>query len=126
MAQLTAVRHKVVVFQNKLPKYRKLYMYQRKLKEKGGDVFKTERSLFSLCTHELEDCVMEKIREYIWSQGVEIFAQIHDGLITSESSDDLLRGAENYTAEFGWHIRLVEKSLYGLQDNTIPELTPLY
>ena len=82
--------------------------------------------MFSLYTHELEDCVMEKIREYIWSQRVDIFAQIHDGLITSESSDDLLRGAENQVAEFGWQIRLVKKPLHGLQDKQIPELAPLY
>eukprot|EP00966_Prymnesium_polylepis_P302168 6981384-Prymnesium_polylepis.2 len=69
---------------------------------------------------------MEKIREYIWSQGVDIFAQIHDGLIMSESSDDLLRGAENYVAEFGWQIRLAEKCLHGLQDKPIPEFAPLY
>ena len=82
--------------------------------------------MVSLYTHELEDCVMEKIREYIWSQRADIYAQIQDGLITSESSDDLLRGTENYVAEFGWHIRLAEKPLYGLQDQPIPELAPLY
>ena len=69
---------------------------------------------------------MEKVREYIWSQGVDIFALIHDGLITSECNDELLRGAEDHIAQYGWHIRLAEKPLYGLQDQPIPELAALY
>lgn len=67
--ELTSVRCKVVTFQNQLPKYRKLY--ERKLKEKGSEEA-AMRSAFSIYTQEIEDCVMEKIREYIWSQGIDI------------------------------------------------------
>ena len=84
------------------------------------------RSAFSIYTQEIEDCVMEKIREYIWAQGINIFSLIHDGLITSACSDELLRGAENHIAQYGWKIRLAEKPLYGMQDKPIPELSPLY
>ena len=65
--ELGSVRRKVVTFQNQLPKYRKLY--DRKLKEKGSEEAAL-RSAFEIYTQEIEDCVMEKIREYIWSQGV--------------------------------------------------------
>ena len=121
--ELASVRRKVVTFQNQLPKYRKLY--DRKLKEKGSEEAAL-RSAFSIYTQEIEDCVMEKIREYIWSQGIDIFSLIHDGLIISACSDELLRGAEDHIAQCGWHIRLVEKPLHGLQDQPIPELSPLY
>ena len=121
--QLKAVRCKVVAFQNELPKYRKLY--ERKLKEKGSEEA-AMRSVFAIYTQEIEDCIMQKIREYLWSQGVNIYALIHDGLITSECNEDLLRRIEAEIAEWGWHIRLAEKPLYGLQDQQIPELAPLY
>ena len=121
--ELISVRRKVVTFQNQLPKYRKLYV--RKLQEKGSEEI-AMRSAFAIYTQEIEDCVMEKIREYIWSQGVDIYSLIHDGLITSACSDELLRGAEDHIAQCGWHIRLAEKPLYGLQDQPIPELSPLY
>ena len=109
----------MVTFQNQLPKYRNLY--ERKLKEKGTEEAAL-RSAFSIYTQEIEDCVMEKIREYIWSQDIDIFSMIHDGLIISACSDELLRGAENYIFQYGWKIRLAEKPLYGLQDQPIPEL----
>lgn len=57
---------------------------------------------------------------------VEVFALIHDGLICSDASDALLRGAEAHLAEYGWQIQLLEKPLYGLQNEQIPELAPLY
>ena len=71
------------------------------------------RSAFAIYTQEIEDCVMEKIREYIWSQGIDIYSLIHDGLITSACSDQLLRGIEDYIAQHGWDIRLAEKPLHG-------------
>ena len=64
---------------------------------------------------------MEKIREYIWSQGIDIYSLIHDGLITSACSDQLLRGIEDYIAQHGWDIRLAEKPLHGLQDGAAPD-----
>ena len=123
VAELTTVRRKVVNFQNQLPKYRK--MYERKLKEKGSEEA-AMRSAFAIYTQEIEDCVMEKIREYIWSQGINIYSLIHDGLITSACSDELLRGIEDYIAQHGWDIRLAEKPLHDLQDAPIPELAPIY
>ena len=121
--ELRIIRRKVVTFQNELPKYKRLF--DRKLKEKGSEDA-AMRSAFSIYTQEIEDCVMEKIREYIWAQGIQIFCLIHDGLITSECSNELLRGIENHVAEYGWKIRLDEKPLYGLQEQPIPELAPLY
>ena len=121
--ELNSVRRKVVKFMNQLPKYRK--MYERKLKEKGSEEA-AMRSAFAIYTQEIEDCVMEKIREYIWSQGIDIYSLIHDGLITSACSDQLLRGIEDYIAQHGWDIRLAEKPLHGLQDAPIPELAPIY
>ena len=105
------------------PSYRK--MYERKLKEKGSEEA-AMRSAFAIYTQEIEDWVMEKVREYIWSQGIEIYSLIHDGLITSACTDELLRGIEDYIAQHGWDIRLAEKPLHGLQDAPIPELAPIY
>ena len=31
------------------------------------------RSVFAIYTQEIEDCVMEKIREYLWSEKVQIY-----------------------------------------------------
>ena len=50
---------------------------------------------------------MEKIREYLWSQNVKIYSLIHDGMITSDCSEYLLRGAEEHIADYDWR-----KSLY--------------
>ena len=77
-------------------------------------------------THELEDCVIEKIMEYLLSQNIDIFSLIYDGLIVSDCSEDIMRGAEAYVLQFGWTIRLAEKPLYGLHNQKIPELAPLY
>ena len=121
--ELSTVRRKVVKFRNQLPKYRK--MYERKLKKKGSEEA-AMRSAFAIYTQEIEDWVMEKVREYIWSQGIEIYSLIHDGLITSACTDQLLRGIEDYIAQHGWDIRLAEKPLHGLQDAPIPELAPIY
>ena len=78
------------------------------------------RSVFAIYTQEIEDCVMEKIREYLWSQNVKIYSLIHDGMITSDCSEYLLRGAEEHIADYGWAIKLAEKPLFGLQDQQIP------
>ena len=66
------------------------------------------------------------LSEYIWSQGINIYSLIHDGLITSACSEQLLRGIADYIAQHGWDIRLAEKPLHWLQDAPIPELAPLY
>ena len=121
--ELSSVRRKVVTFQNQLSRYKGLY--DRKLREKGSEEAAL-RSVFSILTQEIEDCVVEKVREYLGSEGIDIFALIHDGLIISDSSEELLRGAEAHVAQYGWQIRLVEKPLRGLQNQPIEELAPLY
>ena len=121
--QLSLTRHKVVTFQNKDPRYYE--MYKRKLCEKGSEEAAI-RSAFSIYQHELEDCVIEKIMEYLLSQNIDIFSLIYDGLIVSDCSEEIMRGAEAYVLQFGWTIRLAEKPLYGLHNQKIPELAPLY
>lgn len=119
---LKIIRETVVQFQITIPKYRDIY----KEKLKKSDAHTASRSLFAIMTHEVEDCVIEKIREYLDMCNVSVFSLIHDGMICSDASDALLRGAEAHLAEYGWDIQLLEKPLYGLQDERIPELAPLY
>ena len=124
VTDLAVVRHNVVTWQNEIPKYKELY--NQKLKQKRGDVAATERSMFSLYTHEVEDVVMGHLRDFMALQKIEIFALIFDGMITSACSDAILRAAEAYVEDqTGLHIKLAEKPLFGLQNQPIPELACL-
>ena len=124
VTDLAVVRHNVVTWQNEILKYKELY--NKKLKQKRGDVAATERSMFSLYTHEVEDIVMGYLRDFMALQKIEIFALIFDGMITSACSDPLLRAAEAYVEDqTGLHIKLAEKLLFGLQNQAIPELACL-
>ena len=126
VTDLAVVRHNVVTWQNEIPKYKELY--NQKLKQKRGDVAATERSMFSLYTHEVEDVVMGHLRDFMALEKIEIFALIFDGMITSTCSDALLRAAEAYVeGQTGLHIKLAEKPLFGpLQNEPIPELACLH
>ena len=79
-----------------------------------------ERSVFAIYAQELENCVLDVLREFFTSQGIDVYALIFDGLITSACSDELLRGAEAFVFErSGFKIQLAEKPLYGLQNAPI-------
>jgi hypothetical protein len=81
------------------------------------------RSVFSILTHEQEDLCMRAIREYVKEMKVIIYSLIHDGLILSECTDELLRGAEQRVFDkTGYSIKLAEKPLYGKQYDEIKEL----
>ena len=54
---------------------------------------------------------------------VTIYSLIHDGLILSDCTDELLRGAEKRVLDkTGYSIKLAEKPLYGKQYYDIKEL----
>ena len=81
------------------------------------------RSVFSILTHEQEDRCMRAIREYVKEMKVIIYSLIHDGLILSECTEELLRGAEKHALrKTGYTIKLAEKPLYGKQHDDIKEI----
>ncbi len=91
-------------------------VWQSKYEEKGGDIHAVERAFFAVMTHAEEHKCMEAIRDHLLSNKVEIYSWIHDGMIVSLSTSELLRGAEVAVLnETGYAIRLSEKPLFGKQ-----------
>ena len=92
-------------------------------REEKSDEESFYRSVFAILTHEQEDLCMRAIREYVKEMKVNIYSLIHDGLILSDCTDELLRGAEKRVLDkTGYSIKLAEKPLYGKQYDDIKEL----
>ena len=105
-------------------------LYKLKLKEaqeKAKNQLTTEHchdkavySVFCIAIHDIEaQCIVEICR-YMSRQKVQVFAVIHDGVITSQCNDELIKGAQDAVEKVcGYKLVLVEKPLHGLQDQAI-------
>lgn len=101
-------------------KHANLFKILRNTKE-DDDEF--HRSAFAILTHTEEYKVMRAFMEFVTEKGIKVFSLIHDGAIISESSDELLRDAESHIEkETGYSVELLEKPLFGLQNDPIEEL----
>ena len=98
------------------------HVLDTKLRQDPGDEQRCRRSAFSIVTQELQDRVLSEIDSSFQAQGWRVPSLIFDGLHVEHRDDaDLeaaMREAERHVFErCSYRIRLLEKPLYGLQDD---------
>jgi hypothetical protein len=76
-----------------------------------------DRSVFSLCVFQLEDCILDVIDAHLRSRGWTVASLQFDGMHVEHRTDhsivDAMRGAETAVKEkLSYEIRLVEKALF--------------
>ena len=91
-----------------------------------GNEEQRRRSAFAIVTQELQDRTLAEVDRSFQEHGWTVASLIFDGLHVEHREDaeleEAMRAVERTVLErTSYHIQLLEKPLYGLQDAAVPE-----